>query len=100
MTSPTYPVSIAQQDSPLRLSGDELAVSVIIPVYNGGPNFRKCLVSVKALLPSPAEVIVVGDGDTDGSSQLAEEFDVNAPAAGDRFKQLAEFRNLVVVLQT
>jgi GT2 family glycosyltransferase len=76
MTSPTYPVSIAQQDSPLRPSGDELAISVIIPVYNGGPNFRKCLVSVKALLPCPLEVIVVGDGDTDGSSQLAQEFGV------------------------
>lgn len=76
MMSPTYPVSIAQQDSPLRPSGDELAISVIIPVYNGGPSFRKCLASVKALLPSPSEVIVVGDGDTDGSSQLAEEFGV------------------------
>jgi glycosyltransferase involved in cell wall biosynthesis len=76
MTSPVKPVSTAQQRSPLRPSGDELAISVIIPVYNGGSNFRKCLVSVKGLFPSPAEVIVVGDGDTDGSSQLAEEFGV------------------------
>jgi glycosyltransferase involved in cell wall biosynthesis len=61
----------------LRASGHDLTISVIIPVYNGGPNFRKCLVSVKALLPSPIEVIVVCDGDTDGSSQLAQEYGVN-----------------------
>jgi len=52
----------------------DLTVSVIIPVYNGGYNFRRCLLSVKALSPSPKEVIVVADGDTDGSWKLAEEF--------------------------
>src|SRR5215831_19773684 len=62
---------------PLRVSDDDLTISVIIPVYNGGPTFRKCLASVKALLPPPIEVIVVGDGDTDGSSQFAQEFGVN-----------------------
>lgn len=77
MTSSTHTVASVRQCSTLRTSGDELTISVIIPVYNGGPNFRKCLMSVKALLPSPLEVIVVGDGDTDGSSQLAHEFDVN-----------------------
>jgi len=51
-------------------------ISVVIPVHNGGDNFRRCLLSVKALRPSPDEVIVVADGDTDGSWKLAEEFDV------------------------
>lgn len=51
-------------------------VSVIIPVHNGGDNFRRCLLSVKELKPSPWEVIVVADGDTDGSWKLAEEFDL------------------------
>ena len=76
MTSSTHTVASARQCTPLRASDDDLTISVIIPVYNGGPNFRKCLMSVKALFPSPLEVIVVGDGDTDGSSQLAEEFGV------------------------
>ena len=49
-------------------------ISVIIPVYNGGDNFRRCLLSVKALRPFPEEVIVVADGDTDGSWKLAEAF--------------------------
>lgn len=53
-----------------------LRVSVIVPVYNGGTTFRRCLFSIKATVPSPVEIIVVGDGDTDGSSQLAEEFGV------------------------
>src|SRR5262249_61770316 len=77
MSSPVEPVTSARQCSPLRASADDLSISVIIPVYNGGPNFRKCLVSVKGLFPSPIEVIVVGDGDTDGSSQLAQECGVN-----------------------
>ncbi|HEM48911.1 MAG TPA: glycosyltransferase family 2 protein, partial [Caldithrix sp.] len=49
-------------------------ISLIIPVYNGGENFRRCLSSVKALSPAPEEVIVVADGDSDGSGKLAEEF--------------------------
>jgi len=49
-------------------------ISLIIPVYNGGENFRRCLSSLKALRPAPEEVIVVADGDSDGSWKLAEEF--------------------------
>ena len=56
------------------LSGQ--TVSVIIPVHNGGDNFRRCLLSVRELKPSPEEVIVVADGDTDGSWKVAEEFDI------------------------
>jgi glycosyltransferase involved in cell wall biosynthesis len=51
-------------------------VSVIIPVHNGGDNFRRCLLSVKELKPSPEEVIVVADGDPDGSWEVAEGFDL------------------------
>lgn len=46
----------------------------MIPVYNGGENFRTCLSSLRKLEPAAAELIVVADGDTDGSGQLAEEF--------------------------
>lgn len=51
-----------------------ITVSVIIPVYNGGENFRACLESVSQSQCSPDEVIVVSDGDTDGSWQVAETF--------------------------
>src|SRR5580765_6254271 len=52
----------------------ELSVSVIVPVYNGGGKFRQCLASVKASHLSPREIIVIADGDTDGSWQLAKDF--------------------------
>ncbi|MGH7962576.1 MAG: glycosyltransferase family 2 protein [Candidatus Binatia bacterium] len=63
----------------------EPTISVIIPVYNGGENFRRCLSSVRQAVPPPAEIIVVADGDTDGSWQVAQEFDVQVlrtPTAG------------------
>ena len=49
-----------------------LNISVIIPVHNGGDKFRKCLQSVTAGIPAPEEIIVVADGDTDGSWRFAE----------------------------
>lgn len=52
-------------------SSAELSVSVIVPVHNGGEMFRRCLESLKKTLPPPAEIIVVADGDSDGSWQLA-----------------------------
>ncbi len=55
-------------------STSEVTISVVVPVYNGGANFRRCLQSLAKLAPSPAEIIVVANGDTDGSWQLAEEF--------------------------
>ena len=49
-------------------------LSIVIPVYNGGENFHKCLSSIKKFAPSDIEIIVVADGDTDGSRNLAEKF--------------------------
>ncbi len=48
------------------------AISVIIPVHNGGENFQRCLASLEQSSRPPDEVIVVADGDTDGSWQVAE----------------------------
>ncbi len=58
----------------MKHSSTELSVSVIVPVYNGGEKFRRCLASLKEAHLPPREIIVVSDGDTDGSWQLAEEF--------------------------
>ena len=52
-----------------------LTISVIIPVHNGGENFRRCLSSLKEAFPPANEIIVVADGDTDDSWKLAEAFD-------------------------
>lgn len=48
-------------------------VSVIIPVHNGGESFRMCLSSVADSAPPPEEVIIVADGESDGSWRQAEE---------------------------
>jgi glycosyltransferase involved in cell wall biosynthesis len=52
------------------------SVSVIVPVHNGGDNFRRCLGSLVAAEPAPKEIIVVADGDTDGSWRLAEDYNM------------------------
>ncbi len=60
-------------------------ISVVIPVYNGGANFQKCLASVIRCTPKPEEVIVVADGDSDGSWRMAEEMGITVlriPVAG------------------
>ncbi|MGH7230552.1 MAG: glycosyltransferase [Nitrospiraceae bacterium] len=49
-------------------------IAVVIPVYNGGMPFHRCLKSVINADPSPAAVVVVADGDTDGSRVVAEQF--------------------------
>ena len=48
-------------------------LSLIIPVHNGGRAFRSCLDAVAVLSPPPTEVLVVANGDHDGSGQFAEE---------------------------
>lgn len=49
-------------------------LSIIVPVYNGGKDFRQCLASIQKCLRSDDEFIVVSDGDTDGSWEVAEAF--------------------------
>lgn len=49
-----------------------VSISIIIPVHNGGELFRQCLASISESGKAPDEVIVVADGDTDGSWQLAQ----------------------------
>ena len=49
-----------------------LSISVTIPVFNDGSNFRRCLSSVAKAVPPADEIIVVAAGDTDGSSRVAE----------------------------
>jgi glycosyltransferase involved in cell wall biosynthesis len=46
-------------------------LSVVIPVLDGGDNFGRCLAALEASTRSPDEVIVVDDGSTDGSGDLA-----------------------------
>jgi glycosyltransferase involved in cell wall biosynthesis len=56
------------------MTKSSIRISIVIPVYNGGESFAKCLASINASLRAPDEVIVVSDADTDGSWQVAEAF--------------------------
>lgn len=46
-------------------------ISVIIPVHNGGPLFDQCLTALKKTLYQPWECIVVEDGSTDDTVEIA-----------------------------
>jgi GT2 family glycosyltransferase len=48
-------------------------VTVIIPVHNGGQRFGKCLRNLVAAEPAPDEIIIVADGESDGSWRMARE---------------------------
>ncbi len=61
----------------------QLTISVIIPVHNGGSSFRQCLSSLSNLA-NVYEIIIVADGDTDGSGSVAEEFDVKVLRTSSR----------------
>ncbi len=57
------------------MSFTEKKVTVIIPVHNGGEKFHRCLAALSGCEPSPGEIIVVADGDSDGSWRAAEDLD-------------------------
>lgn len=48
-------------------------VTVIIPVRNGGPAFKRCLAALNQSSARPFEVLVADDGSTDSSAQWAVE---------------------------
>src|SRR6476469_9108169 len=50
----------------------DLRVSVIVPVYNGAGFLTEAIASVRAQDRPVAEIIVIDDGSTDGSGDLAE----------------------------
>jgi GT2 family glycosyltransferase len=49
-------------------------VSIVVPVYNGGDHFHRCLGSLSQAVPPPDEIIIVADGESDGCWRLAESF--------------------------
>ena len=49
--------------------------TIIIPVYNGGEPFRRCLIALQQAQFTDWALIVVDDGSTDGSGSLATAYD-------------------------
>ena len=72
----------AQYNSP---AGASLKCSVIIPVCRGGAKFQACLTSVVAAIQPGDEIIIVADGEGDGSWRIAEQMGARIaklPASG------------------
>jgi GT2 family glycosyltransferase len=57
--------------------------SVVVPVRNAVRTLPACLVALSRLDPSPAEILLVDNGSTDGSDALLRAF-ANEPANGTR----------------
>ena len=60
----------------MNVAANTQTVSVIIPVHNGGAQFRQCLASLTKASSTADEIIVVADGDSDGSWILAQELGI------------------------
>jgi cellulose synthase/poly-beta-1,6-N-acetylglucosamine synthase-like glycosyltransferase len=56
------------------MTGEDPAVSIVIPVYNARKTLVKCLDAISKLDYPDYEVIVVDDGSTDGSAELCEAY--------------------------
>lgn len=69
-TSLLLPATPAEHSSERNAS---LTCSIIIPVSRGGTNFAKCLSSAMAAIQKGDEIIVVADGEGDGSWRIAEQ---------------------------
>jgi len=52
-------------------------ISIVIPVFNEAENFPELLGKIRALGLSNVEIIVVDDGSTDGSAEIAMEAGAN-----------------------
>ena len=61
-----------------------VTVSVIIPVFQAAGHLKKCLHSLSFCVPAPLEVIVVDDGSTDESMQVARESGARVLTTGGR----------------
>ena len=49
-------------------------ISVIIPVYNPGDHFRKCISSIVDQTYQNLEIILIDDGSSDGSEKICDEY--------------------------
>lgn len=58
----------------------EFHISVIVPIYNCCAYLEKCLASIAAQTMANFEVILIDDGSSDGSSEIAQKFAQENPS--------------------
>jgi glycosyltransferase involved in cell wall biosynthesis len=61
-----------------------MSVSVVIPVYNAAAHLEACLTHLAQWPAGPLELIVVDDGSTDGSAEVAQRFGAKVLSTGGR----------------
>ena len=54
--------------------GDDVMVSIIVPIYNTSEYLKKCLTSITKQTYSNIEIILVDDGSTDESGSICDDF--------------------------
>ena len=59
-------------------------VSVVVPVFNGEAELKQCLGALRNSGVAPLEIIVVDDGSTDGSKEVAGQFGARVLSTGGR----------------
>jgi glycosyltransferase involved in cell wall biosynthesis len=77
-----------------------ISVSVIIPVYNGTNHLAETLQAVLAQTVLPNEIIVIDDGSTDGSADLARTFGPAVKVVTQKNSGLSASRNAGAALAT
>ena len=75
------------------------SLSVVIPVYNSETVIERCLKSVVDAIPESKEIIVIDDGSTDNTSEIASQFPVRLFRLTGHFG-LAEAKNKGLALST
>lgn len=51
-----------------------MKISIIVPVYNGEKYIRRCIDSILSQTFSDIEILIINDGSTDSSEQIAKEY--------------------------
>ena len=62
-----------------------MKLSIIVPIYNVAPYLRKCVDSLLTQDISDYEIILVDDGSTDGSSDIADS--IQSEAKGTEIRE-------------
>lgn len=79
---------------------DRLTVTLYIPCYNGEAYIADCIESVLAQFRKPDEILVIDDGSTDRTAEIAARYDKVRVIRHERNRGLAAARNTALAAAT